>query len=69
MELLQTMKEEGLTPDVITYSACINAAANQGSNWKVALELLQEMQAVRPRLSPHLPAYNALLKVTCHRVY
>jgi hypothetical protein len=58
------MKEEGLVPDAITYSAAINAAATHGSQWQQALSLLREMTRARPRLQPHRPAYNAMLKVS-----
>jgi pentatricopeptide repeat protein len=64
IELLRTMKEEGLVPDAITYSAAINAAATHGSQWQQALSLLREMRRARPRLQPHRPAYNAMLKVS-----
>lgn len=38
------MKREGVTPTVITYSALISAA-EKGQQWKLALEVLEEMKA------------------------
>ncbi|KAG5181864.1 hypothetical protein JKP88DRAFT_263487 [Tribonema minus] len=69
--LLGDLKEHG-EPDVQVYnaaiaacakaSACINAAATQGSQWKSALHLLREMKKAEPPLPLHRPAYNAMLK-------
>lgn len=38
------MKREGVRPTVVTYSALISAA-EKGQQWKLALEVLEEMKA------------------------
>ena len=37
------MKREGVKPTVVTYSALISAA-EKGQQWKLALEVLEEMK-------------------------
>lgn len=38
------MKREGVQPTVVTYSALISAA-EKGQQWKLALQVLEEMKA------------------------
>ena len=45
------MKREGVKPTVITYSALISAA-EKGQQWKLALEVLDEMK--RNGLEPNV---------------
>ena len=44
LTLRDTMRKNGLTPDVYTYSACIDACA-KAKQWKKACELLDNMPA------------------------
>jgi pentatricopeptide repeat protein len=61
MELLETMEEEGIMPDAVSFSSAINACATHGAQWQDALKLLDRMQ--ERDLPPHIPAWNAMLKV------
>ena len=44
LEIFEQMKREGVKPTVVTYSALISAA-EKGQQWKLALEVLEEMKA------------------------
>ena len=44
LEIFETMKRDGVKPTVVTYSALISAA-EKGQQWKLALEVLDEMKA------------------------
>jgi pentatricopeptide repeat protein len=44
LEIFEQMKREGVRPTVVTYSALISAA-EKGQQWKLALEVLEEMKA------------------------
>ena len=51
------MKEENIVPTVITYSALISAA-EKGQQWKLALQVLEEMKGKFP---PNVIAYSATI--------
>jgi pentatricopeptide repeat protein len=44
LEIFEQMKREGVKPTVVTYSALISAA-EKGQQWKLALEVLEEMKS------------------------
>ena len=52
------MRQRGLEPDVITYSAAISAC-EKGSQWERALELLDEMR--QRGLEPDVITYSAAI--------
>ena len=57
LNLLAEMQDQGLEPNVITYSAAISTC-EKGSQWQQALELLAEMQA--QGLEPDVITYSAI---------
>jgi len=52
---IEEMKENRITPDVISYSTAISACETYGQ-WQVPLQLLKEMKA--NRVSPNIFSYN-----------
>ena len=54
------MKAVGLTPNIISYSATINACSKSG-NVQLALQLMLEMNAAK--LVPNVQCYSTLINV------
>jgi pentatricopeptide repeat domain-containing protein 1 len=52
------MKEANVTPNVITYTALINACG-KGGQWEEALKLLDAME--EDKVTPDTITYNALI--------
>jgi len=60
LDLLNKMKEDRIAPDVISYSAAINACGS-GGRWKEAVQLIQTMKQGGPRVRPNKIAYTAAI--------
>jgi pentatricopeptide repeat protein len=58
LKLLSEIRQRGLEPNVITYSAAISAC-EKGSQWERALELLSEMYA--HGIEPSVVSFNAAM--------
>ncbi|CAN0160591.1 unnamed protein product, partial [Laminaria digitata] len=58
VDLLETMRRQGLTPDAFSYSAAISACKNC-ERWEMALELLDDMR--RRGLGKNLHSLNAAI--------
>ena len=65
LELLEEMKENGITPNGYTYSAAIAACGN-GSQWEKALELLNQV-SVEDSHVVHMESYILLYLFPCLR--
>jgi pentatricopeptide repeat domain-containing protein 1 len=62
VELLREMPKRGLTPNVVSYTAVLNACGK--SQWEIALYLLDEMNKIglRPNVMSYSSAISACAK-------